>query len=610
MPGHRRPTGRKVQISKGKPYPPQWFTNAWPRSFFTYHIIAGKDDVPAVEARRKKGGVEDKLTSFLQTSEGLSFPSEADTIKRYCDKVSLKDVEDGVGEAGTRKASWIDDRNNKDLDAVDVGGNSRLCKNWLTATELLRYFKEQPRYNNGNEPDAERRLFCIADLTPEFIMSIAVTSPFNHVTVLRDAICKHVGFQPSIMVKFPSHGIPIFQIEFHLPFFALRKPPSPDNPRQSTCRKPWRKSKDILLMGEEGLELRDQELYRIYEAQVSCVVYGHDEWQWTACAFLDTEHDSGDLYDDDGIDAEIDEDPIATGLHPSKPIWRPRQYFAKTFEINIEEVSQEWHQLVYKMEVDIIAYKRAHTFTYSNASYNPRERSEEMKSSFHWTWQRVELLSEFIDLLSGTLKQWNAFISAEGGDINYFSDLHKFPSNSPECRHNCHAIQSLSAIKKTFERLQNRLQRLELLRDSLSRDFEALKLRLSLDGNDATEKASSTSKFLLWVPTPIAIAASICSMQPSFIPFSPNPVWFYITVSILISGMYILDLLTKKWTSWQKTIFLWIKEKQLGDGGHGLQSEYQNEGISSSYVRRPVDDIESLGTRASLGRSSASNNDE
>ena len=97
-----------------------------------------------------------------------------------------------------------------------------------------------------------------------------------------------------------------------------------------------------------------------------------------------------------------------------------------------------------------------------------------MKSSFHWTWQRVELLSKFIDLLSGTLKQWNAFISEEGGDINYFSDLHEFSRKSSECHNNCHAIQSLSAIKKMFERLQNRLQRLELLRDSLSRDFEAV----------------------------------------------------------------------------------------------------------------------------------------
>jgi hypothetical protein len=151
-------------------------------------------------------------------------------------------------------------------------------------------------------------------------------------------------------------------MEYHLPYFAIRKPPLPDASHQNTHGKPWRKSKDILLIGEQSSDSGNPEVYRIYEAQVSCVVYGYDEWQWTACAFIDTQHDSGELYDsqsnDDGINEETNEDPITTGLDADKPIWRPRQYFAKSFEINIEEVSQEWHQLVHKMDVDIIAYVR------------------------------------------------------------------------------------------------------------------------------------------------------------------------------------------------------------------------------------------------------------
>jgi hypothetical protein len=99
-------------------------------------------------------------------------------------------------------------------------------------------------------------------------------------------------------------------------------------------------------------------------------------------------------------------------------------------------------------------------------------------------------------------------------------------------------------------------------------------------------------------------------MQPRFIPFSPNPVWFYILVSILISGMYVLDLLMKKWTSWQKTISIWIKKKRLTEGGRGLQKECENEDIPYSHLRRPIDDIESLGTRALLGRTDTSNNHE
>jgi hypothetical protein len=157
-------------------------------------------------------------------------------------------------------------------------------------------------------------------------------------------------------------------MEFHLPFFALRKHPlsngSEDKPPIHSIRK-WM---DISLTDGETSVPGGQQVYRLHEAQASCVVYGNDEWQWTACAFLDNAHESGDLYDygesrdGDSEDGEaekadgFDEDPIATGLHASKPIWRPRQYFTKALEVNIKEVSQEWHELIHKMEGDIIAY--------------------------------------------------------------------------------------------------------------------------------------------------------------------------------------------------------------------------------------------------------------
>jgi hypothetical protein len=156
-----------------------------------------------------------------------------------------------------------------------------------------------------------------------------------------------------------------FQMEFHLPFFALRKHPhlnpSHNKPPIHTTRK-WT---DISFTYGETSGSAGQEIYRLHEAQASCVVYGHDEWQWTACAFLDNEYESGDLYDagevfdgygEDGEVDGFDEDPIATGLHASEPIWKPRQYFTKALEVNIKEVSQEWSELVHRLEHDIIAY--------------------------------------------------------------------------------------------------------------------------------------------------------------------------------------------------------------------------------------------------------------
>lgn len=87
----------------------------------------------------------------------------------------------------------------------------------------------------------------------------------------------------------------------------------------------------------------------------------------------------------------------------------------------------------------------------------------------------MHLLGKFSNVLSGTLKQWDAFVSPDGGDISYFFDLeHPFPSESTQSVDTCHAGRSLSAIRKTFLNLHRLLQKIELLRDDLSRDFKTV----------------------------------------------------------------------------------------------------------------------------------------
>jgi hypothetical protein len=41
----------------------------------------------------------------------------------------------------------------------------------------------------------------IADLTPDFILALALTAPVLQALPLRDALCKHVAFQSSIRVN-------------------------------------------------------------------------------------------------------------------------------------------------------------------------------------------------------------------------------------------------------------------------------------------------------------------------------------------------------------------------------------------------------------------------
>lgn len=107
------------------------------------------------------------------------------------------------------------------------------------------------------------------------------------------------------------------------------------------------------------------------------------------------------------------------------------------------------------------------------SSRNLRWRAEDMNKSFHWTNQRMHLVTKLLGVLSGILQEWNTFISS-GGDIGYLSDLATIPTNSPEFRHPDHAGQSLRSIKQQFEKLEYDRQKLVSLKESFSSDFSTV----------------------------------------------------------------------------------------------------------------------------------------
>lgn len=81
----------------------------------------------------------------------------------------------------------------------------------------------------------------------------------------------------------------------------------------------------------------------------------------------------------------------------------------------------------------------------------------------------MDLVTKLHCVLSGTIREWNVFISREG-DVAYFSDLDEFPS---PCRPG-HA-DSLRSIKQTFGELENDRQKLISLKESLDRDFSVVR---------------------------------------------------------------------------------------------------------------------------------------
>jgi hypothetical protein len=98
-------------------------------------------------------------------------------------------------------------------------------------------------------------------------------------------------------------------------------------------------------------------------------------------------------------------------------------------------------------------------------------------------------------------------------------------------------------------------------------------LRLSLEVNDTAEHNGFTTDFSLWVRYkipdkfwilceltqiqvlyPLALGTSIFSMQPSVIPFDLTPMWYFITVCILMAGMTFIHWVMKSWLSSRKEI--------------------------------------------------------
>jgi hypothetical protein len=271
---------------------------------------------------------------------------------------SFKDVEDGKGELGTLRAAWFDDRSTPNLEGSK---DTRFYNNPLTATGLLRALKAS-RPKDEKKPDAEpdvmRRLIYINDLSPGVILALAAAAPLEETPALRSVICTHLRFQPLIMVKTQYDDGTFFQMEFHLPYFCLRKGPLDLSGDKKFLRRANAKSRrrsryrDASFLRLNSIDSSDSEekgsnkTWGIYECQISAVVTGRNKWQWTAYSFADTGSDRQRYENTDGFD------PISE-LDTSNPVWKPREYFLKALQSNVKEVREEWEYLIFKLEGSI-----------------------------------------------------------------------------------------------------------------------------------------------------------------------------------------------------------------------------------------------------------------
>jgi len=154
----------------------------------------------------------------------------------------------------------------------------------------------------------------------------------------------------------------MFQLAFHLPYYVWRSSQKAcEDHRRDANASPLRQSRDVSFLnwnssGSFGF---------LYEAQISCLVAGSDEWRWVAYCFVDTYFDAPEeaketvlsYHLDSVADEGVRMDPFTYGIvKADEPIQKPKEYFLMVFRIRINQVKREWQQLVAKVQQSIREY--------------------------------------------------------------------------------------------------------------------------------------------------------------------------------------------------------------------------------------------------------------
>jgi hypothetical protein len=137
-------------------------------------------------------------------------------------------------------------------------------------------------------------------------------------------------------------------LEFHIPYLALRDKGSPEDSRRGPGRS-LRRS-DYL----PAREIDDEPDFMYHEAQISFLLFGPDEWFWTAYCFVDTYFGSEYTTEEylnattgPPVNASVPLDaPTGGAKFLNEPVWNPREYFLLVLARRMEQVSKEWSDLV------------------------------------------------------------------------------------------------------------------------------------------------------------------------------------------------------------------------------------------------------------------------
>lgn len=145
----------------------------------------------------------------------------------------------------------------------------------------------------------------------------------------------------------------IFAFEFHIPFYALRRGQRrPDSRRVDDTN--LRQS--IKLPLGQTCSPEEEDFY--YEAEVSLLVTGVDEWFWTAYCLVDGYFEPEFRYTE-YFEGSSPHDPCTGYRALHHPYWNPREFFLAVLSRRLRQATREWRALIHTFEERMNRYVNA-----------------------------------------------------------------------------------------------------------------------------------------------------------------------------------------------------------------------------------------------------------
>ncbi|KAI0816596.1 hypothetical protein GGR55DRAFT_627679 [Xylaria sp. FL0064] len=482
------------------------------------------------------------------------FSCRADRIEGFCGNLNIEAFLSASTGLAVQPVALLDDRKADLVDMIKETGICRMQKGPLNPKQLHKELKK-PRYSTADnvmpstgtainvgvpttEPDAERRLIYITDLNRYTILVLLDTASRQQAYFLRDFIYNHLVFAPSIGVFIPFTSFKSFAFAFHFPYYALRKGPLYfKDERYMKDGRPLRRSQRLGFLDETPWGVREtQSEDCIYEAQISCLVAGLDDSSYIGYVFVDTYHDGPNsdesvksYYEKSNTSGRYSMDALSGGtLQADLPLWSPRLYFLRVFELRIEQVKEEWVNAVFVIQNKMSTYIQDYQISKDvYLSSDVGGRGDRLRRFHDWTGHTLRLVMDLIHVISKTLYACDRFQSK---DCEYFQDDNAFDKDtlSPSL--------CLAAIAKHVDEMKDQLQTLQHLEkvcNNISRELEAY---LALEDRNVTILQARTNEsvkaitFLAFLVSPPAVTSALYSMQDEVLPWGVDTLSWGLTL--------------------------------------------------------------------------------